>query len=415
MRTFGFQADLGTRRLPLGTSFVALTLLLLSASMTAAMITVTSTADNTTVDGAVTLREAIVSINNGANLNADVVAVGAYGTADTIVFSIGTGVQTISLFQLPTITKPVVINGTTQPGFSGTPLIVLDGNNGSSTRGLTIAGGSSTVRGLDIIRFGVGIELTTAGGNTIVGNFIGINAAGTTAAGNDNFGILVSSGSNNNVIGGTTAADRNVISGNFNNDLIFVQTGVSGTVIEGNYIGTNAAGTAAVAAGGIAIDISGTDTTIGGTVGTTPGGPCTGACNLISGKQLGVIFETGSTGGQVQGNLIGTNAAGTAGIPNGIDGVLLNESNHTVGGTTASARNVIAFNSNNGVTVTDNGAGNAILGNSIFSNGGLGINLGPTGVTPNDAGDADTGANNLQNFPRHQLGLDRRGQRDDRR
>ena len=85
-------------------------------------------------------------------------------------------------------------------------------------------------------------------------------------------------------------------------------------------------------------------------------------------------------------------------LPNATNGIFIDGNGTTVGGTSAGAANIIANNGQVGVNVV-NGAGNAVLGNSIFSNGNLGINLGPCGVTPNDAGDGDTGANNLQNFP----------------
>ena len=377
-----------------------------AAAASGATITVTGNGDTIAVDGLVTLREAIASINAGANINADVVAVGAYGTSDTINFSIGTGVQTIAVTgsQLPAITKPVVINGTTQPGFAGTPLIVLDGVGlVGVVNGLTVSGGSSTVRGLVIDRFGsgggAGIELRTNGGNTVAGNYIGINAAGTAASGNGN-GVQIILSSNGNIIGGTTVADRNVISGN--GDGVFISL-PSGTIIEGNYIGTNAAGTAAVA-NGFGIEVFAPNTTIGGTTGTTPGGPCTGACNLISGNiAFGVELDSISSGTQVLGNLIGTNAAGTGPLGNAADGISSISSNNLIGGVTAAARNVIAFNGATGITIRPNFPdviGNAILGNSIFGNFRIGIDLGESdGVTPNDTGDADTGANNLQNFP----------------
>ena len=121
---------------------------------------------------------------------------------------------------------------------------------------------------------------------------------------------------------------------------------------------------------------------------------------MISGNgQIGVtINDAGTSNNTVAGNLIGTDASGLAAIPNGTGVVLSNASNNTIGGTTAGAGNTIA-NNGVGVSVTNSGTGNGILGNSIFSNTGLGIDLGSDGVTPNDRGDADTGPNNLQNFP----------------
>jgi hypothetical protein len=103
----------------------------------------------------------------------------------------------------------------------------------------------------------------------------------------------------------------------------------------------------------------------------------------------------------VQGNFIGTDVNGTAALGNSKDGVFISLApNNTIGGTVAGARNIILGNNTNGVRIHGSGAtGNAILGNSIYSNTGLGIDLGNDGVTANDVGDSDTGANNLQNFP----------------
>lgn len=373
--------------------FLVLPLLLLlafSGAAPAATITVTGASDSIAVDGSVTLREAITSMNNGANVNADVVAVGTYGTSDTINFTIGSGVQTISPSgsQLPAVSNPIVINGTTQPGFTGTPLIVLDGlGAGPFSRGLTINGGNSSVRGLVIDRFFYGIELAINDNNTVAGNYIGVDSGGTLSRANTGAGVLVETNSDNNTIGGTTVADRNVISGNTSVPGIQIQN-ASNTQIRGNYIGTNAAGTAALAQG-VSIDVFGPGTTIGG--GTTLG-PCTGTCNVISGSQIGVILESPSTGSQVLGNLIGTNAAGTGAIGNVGTGIVVASGMNSVSG------NVIAFNGGAGIQI-DTDTSNLVSGNSIHDNGDLGIDVNPTGVNPNDAGDADTGANNLQNFP----------------
>ena len=117
-----------------------------------------------------------------------------------------------------------------------------------------ITAGGSTVRGLVIDKFGSGltgdgIRLDTEGGDTITGNFIGIDASGTVAAGNAQSGVNVESA--NDTIGGTTPAARNVISGNANPGfddagIVGMYINVTATVVQGNSIGTNAAGTAAV-------------------------------------------------------------------------------------------------------------------------------------------------------------------------
>ncbi|HEY3350075.1 MAG TPA: hypothetical protein VGM13_09900 [Thermoanaerobaculia bacterium] len=378
----------------------------------AATISVTSNGDTVAVDGGVTLREAIFSINLGANVNADVVAVGAYGTADTIRFAIGSGVQTIALTSaLPGIGKPVVIDGTTQPGFAGAPIIVLDGVGlGGTPVGLNVfAGGPCMIRGLVVQRFaGGGIFVdSTSGGTTIAGNYVGIDVTGTVARANGASGITLS-GAAGCTVGGTTAADRNVVSGNLGAGLSVV-SGSANVVVRGNYIGTNAAGTAAVPNGAEGVAVTSTGATIGGTIGVTPSGACTGACNVISGNRSAGI-GVNSSGAVIVGNRIGTAADGVSPLGNGTgggasfdDGIYLaGAGGHRVGGTTAAEANVIANNNFEGVYVIA-GTGNAILGNSIYGNGvsgGLGISLsGSTSPTANDACDADGGANNRQNFP----------------
>src|SRR5262249_44577646 len=136
------------------------------------------------------------------------------------------------------------------------------------------------------------------------------------------------------------------------------------------------------------------------------GGVVPGARNVISGNgagiEIGSLNSSLSQGNVIQGNYIGLNALGTGPLPNRLQGVLLASAmNNTIGGTQPEAANKIAFNAGAGVQVIVS-TGNAIRGNSIFSNGELGIDLslnGLTGVTANDATDADVGPNNLQNFP----------------
>jgi uncharacterized repeat protein (TIGR01451 family) len=167
-------------------------------------------------------------------------------------------------------------------------------------------------------------------------------------------------------------------------------------VIEGNLIGTNAAGNAALTNSGAAVRMeSGLNHRIGGT--SPP------ARNVLSGNGAGVFVGFTSRGTVIQGNLIGTDATGTSALGN-VQGVVVNPlatfGDVTIGGTEPGAGNVIAFNTLAGVGIGENGTGgNVVLSNSIFSNGSLGIDLVRDGVTPNDPGDADTGPNNLQNFP----------------
>ena len=125
------------------------------------------------------------------------------------------------------------------------------------------------------------------------------------------------------------------------------------------------------------------------------------AGNTISGNTGSGIAIQGGTASiltTIQGNRIGTNAAASQPFPNGLSGISVNADDVRIGGTVAGAANIIANNTQAGVTVTA-GVGNLIVGNSIFANGMLGINLGPSAVAANDAGDGDTGPNNLQNYP----------------
>lgn len=507
-----------------------------------AAITVTTSNDDLTPgDGSVSLREAITAINAGNDLgDTDITAEnpGTFGTNDTIKFAIpGSLTQLISpSAPLPAITKTVSIDGTTQPGFSGTPLIFLNGVfAGDAGVGLTVSGAAasgSVVRGLDVVNWGSdGIDvkgasnvviagnyvgtngsisltnnrvtngITTAGvnilggsvgtrvggttaadrnvifddntgvgssgagitGSLIEGNFIGVDAAGSAAVGlagtgiilqnatsttiggtapgagnvisgavtgiNVNFGAnqttmkgnligtdatgLLAIGNQNGIvvtensqalIGGPTAAARNVISANILIGIALVEDAV-GATIQGNFIGTNAAGTAALgnAEVGVEIDIR--------TFSTTVGGLAPGDGNLISGNGVGIGIENASSS-RIEGNLIGTDVTGAAPLGNRDAGIsfvsiapMVNlTQNNLVGGSIPAAGNVIAFNGGNGVEVLGPDVTlNAIRLNSIHDNGGLGIDLSaanvPDGVTPNDPGDGDTGGNDLQNFP----------------
>ena len=338
---------------------------------------------NTNDSGPGSLRQAILDANSGSG-------------SSTITFSIGSGPVTISpLTQLPTITAPVVIDGTTQPGFSGTPIVELSGANVAGVTGLTISAGNSTVRGLVINRWGVhGIYMATNGNNVIEGNYLGTNLAGTAAAPNQN-GVW--SNSPNNRIGGTTATARNVISGNSGNNVGVAAEVISGalgssgtgTMVLGNYIGTNAAGTAALGSpNGVWVGVP--QVTIG-----TPQAP-----NLISGNSQGInigmvtqasgstVVLTTATNTLVQSNLIGTNAAGTAAIGNNSFGIYIGAGNGRIGGTGAGEGNVISGNAGMGITVgfhTNGGPSPVVITQSsgfIFEGNTIGLNAAGTGCTP---------------------------------
>ena len=135
-----------------------------------ALLTVTNTGDSALLDSG-SLRSAILAANQSINV------------PDTIKFNIGVGgVQTIHLTSaLPPITDPLIIEGTSQPGFAGTPLIELDGTSaGASSNGLNITASNTTVRSLVINNFSQnGILLSGAGNDLIVGSYIGTDVTGT--------------------------------------------------------------------------------------------------------------------------------------------------------------------------------------------------------------------------------------------
>ena len=239
------------------------------------------------------------------SLRAAIMAADAAGTAATISFDIpGSGVQTIlPLSTLPRLTGPVTIDGTTQPGYSGTPLIVLDGSAaGPGADGLTIRTFGGGVRGLNVESFsGNGVVLQ---GGFVRDCFIGTDPTGTLPRGNGLNGIVDER--RNGAIGGAGGAG-NVISANGQSGI--VEAGQSASIL-GNRIGTNAAGTMALGNGAEGIDVTGGSCTIGGS--TLDSG------NVISGNaSSGVLLEPQAQATIVGGNRIGTNLAGTAAIGNG--------------------------------------------------------------------------------------------------
>jgi titin len=280
---------------------------------------------------------------------------------------------------------------------------IRDGASNNVVGGTTAAARNviSGNAGSGVRTFGAGTD-----GNVIQGNFIGLNAAGTAAIPN-NVGVEIAGGSTHTRVGGAVAGGRNVISGNSGDGVAISDVGTTGAVVQGNFIGLNSAGSAALANGGDGVNVE------LGASGVIIGGTTALARNVISGNaRAGVaIASTAGANCVVQGNFIGTNAAGTGPVGNTQHGVVIFGGAHDnlVGGTAAGAGNVIAFNGGAGVLVGsdagggfsgDAGVNNAVEGNSIFANVGLGIDLGAFGtVTANDANDADTGPNNLQNFP----------------
>jgi hypothetical protein len=441
-----------------------------------AVITVTSAADADPLDAAardsdITLREALL-IANGTlaigTLSAGEQALvsGTVNTGatnpDQIHFNIpGAGVHTItpdlavSNFGLPAITDPVMIDGYTQPGATTNELelsggsdavlqIAIQGSSSMSFPALSLTGGDSTLRGLSIGGFGLtGVEIRSSR-NVIEGCFIGVSADGMTASENALYQVRIATG-DDNVVGGVTPEDRNVIAGGFNNgrggmitvgDAFDSSDAPNRTVIRGNLIGTNRTGTAKLGSGGdsgIGFE-EGFETVIGGD--DAADGDEDGivrAGNLISGASTYGIHVEGFTdpadfsGLVIRGNRIGTTADGTAALANGFAGIgILNNnlnlsggtdviSGFLIGGVSAGAGNLISGNTSYGILMSQaqaviqgNRIGTNAAGTAAVANGSHGISLQIGGnATPPpevdiviggdsaDSGDAPYGAGNL--------------------
>jgi hypothetical protein len=257
---------------------------------------------NTNDSGGGSLRQAIIDCNNNGS-----------AVTDTITFNIpGSGVKTITLLsQLPDINTPLVIDGYSQPGsvqntnvsgaINAVPLIELNGASaGAGAEGMLINVAGNTIRGLIINRFdSAGIRIQS-NNNKVEGCFIGTDAAGLADQGNSGGGVsLVSVAATNNTIGGTTAAARNVISGN-NTDGINSAIGNS-NIIQGNLIGTDKSGTAAIGNTNSGINSGASNWIIGGTT--------TASRNVIAGNG-GHGIDLSGTVNLVRGNYIGTTLTG---------------------------------------------------------------------------------------------------------
>ncbi len=317
----------------------------------------------------------------------------AHAGADTIEFNIpGAGIHTLQNGN--NVEDTVTIDGTTQPqgnieiaGNGVFPLAFF--TNNSVLRGVAAYGSSFAI-------------LLLGNGNIVEGNHIGFRADGTVPVGYGNFGSGLSfrggvnqslSGSNN-LIGGTTVQARNVIS---NCSSAFEMFGAGlGNIIRGNYIGTTPDGAAALPNRNTVIRVdSNTDLTLGGTT--------AGAGNLISGNTASITVSLGTVAAIIQGNLIGTNAAGNQPLAN--SGVAIEVADNrpvTIGGTTAAARNVIAANALGIRIGHDSGGGTVIQGNYIGTNAAgtgalpnLGIGLQLSGTRAVTVGGVASGAGNL--------------------
>ncbi len=240
--------------------------------------------------------------------------------------------------------------------------------------------------------------LLAADDNFVQGNLIGTNSSGTADVGNTLDGVILLDGASGNTVGGTASGAGNVISGNDGDGVGITEFLTSGNLVQGNLIGTDITGAVVMPNGGSGVSLS------DGALTNVIGGIAPGAGNVISGNiGEGVrIANPDTQGNQVQGNLIGTNAD-DAMLGNGSHGILaIGSGANEIGGSEAGAGNTIAFNGGDGIAVVFAESFSFfkfIRQNSTFQNVGLGIDLEDDGVTLNDPGDTDIGANDLYNFP----------------
>jgi hypothetical protein len=354
-------------------SALAFLLPLVASSLAAATFTVTNTNDS----GNGSLRQAVTDANGGG------------AGPHTIVFNIlGSGVQTIALsssLPMASVAGGLTIDGTTQPGYAGTPLIALVcANTNVFAFNFTSAG---TVLGLSIGGCGAGVLAGIGAGSgppiTVKSSYLGVGPDGTTPVPN-NTGISLSHVTF--TIGGAPA-DRNIISGNTSYGILI--GAFTGGTIQNNYIGTDVTGTVAVP-NNIGIRLlggSGTGVLIGG-----PGGE-----NLISGNTVSGVQVEAAVDVTIQSNLVGTDVTGTAALGNGGAGIKGGGPGLVIGGTGAGEGNLVSGNSigmdllSEGMTVQGNAVGVDDSGIAPLPNGGHGIKLGSPGTAPNIIGAAAPG------------------------
>jgi Lectin C-type domain len=340
---------------------------------------------NTNDSGPGSLRQAILDANANPGLDAISFAIPGAGPTFTIA------PQTA----LPAIAEAATIDGSTQPGFAGSPVVELNGQNlpAGTGPGLDVTGNGSTIRALAVNRFDIGIRLG-GNANTVIGSNVGTDPAGVVARPNG-YGIVVSG--NNNVIGGTSTLAMDIVSGN-SSDGVHVSFSADGTQVIGSHIGLNVDGFKPLPNGGAGVFVAGTHTDINHSAisaNTLQGVMIVNSNNHLWANTIGPYPDGGLNGPL---NL---------GIGNKREGVRIEQQPQDLAPSTNNNvldSNVIAGNGGNGVVVAS-GTGTTIASNAIFTNGtaldgGVApIDLNDDGATANDSGDTDTGPNGLQNYP----------------
>ncbi|MBK6726958.1 MAG: right-handed parallel beta-helix repeat-containing protein [Xanthomonadales bacterium] len=348
-------------------------------------VLVTNSADS----GAGSLRQALLDAN--ANPNHTLVRFSMPGVC---------GSQGILLSSaLPDISTAVTIDGYTQSGaqpntspsaFNAQVCVGLTQIGGSPIGLRAVDGGSLVVRGLWFGNFtGSGAAaIRIAGGSehVIEGNQFSGALPNGTSVGQNRVNVLLSGG-NDTLIGGSTIGQRNLISNAEFQGVAVSGAGLgAGIVVQNNLIGTNAARTATAGNGGagVSVSTSGGVEILGNVINGNDGGGVS-----ITGGSLGVVIRDNEIGRALQGN-----AGHGVYVGGGSFSVIVGGSSEGVD----AGGNWISYNSGAGVRVAD-GDAVRVRGNVLWNNMQLGIDLGTAGVTANDAGDGDTGANDLQNFP----------------
>lgn len=306
------------------------------------------------------------------SLRAAILAANADSGADIISFNgLAIGVQTIApTSPLPAITEAVTIDGATQFGFPGIPVIQIDGSlAGDDDSGLVINASGCVIRNLVICNWGDCGILITGSSNTVQMCTIGTNVNASAAAPNK-YGIALRYDGqpvSGNLIGGSSQG--NVISGNVSAGILLQNSQVSNTTIQGNKIGTDLVGGSRIDNNyGILVQSS-SNNTIGGTT--------AGTRNLISGNATGIYLSGSSTGNGITGNYVGINVAGTAALSNTAVGIRVEAPGNAIGGTAADARNVVSGNGDYGILIKT-ATGNTVRNNYV------GTNAAGTAALPNN-------------------------------
>lgn len=291
---------------------------------------------NTSDSGRGSFRKSILSANATPGLNTVVFALPNLGPT---TFSVNSA--------LPTLTKPGGIDGTTQPGYSGIPLIILDGTNGGpGLNGVVLSSGSSTIRGLSIQNFaGSGLLILGPGGNLVERNDLG--------PGNRGDGLTIQDSSGNSI-------SANLISGNLGSGAAIHGLSSSANTFQANKIGTDRTGKSSQpnGAGGLYLD---------NTSNNLIGGDTPSFRNLISGNTgSGIQLRgLGAHGNSIQGNFVGVDVSGSLALGNSVDGISLDQaSSNLIGGSTLSAANIISANTLVGIRI-NRGGQNLVQNNRV--------------------------------------------------